>query len=83
MLASLNLGKNKLSHYVTIMNNNTVDNSEIKLIVPVEDGKAIEIGFTKNDIQEFTASEPWVQDLKNKCKPVATSGEYNLLVLDF
>ena len=61
----------------------TVDNSEIRLIVPVEDGKAIEIGYTKNDIQEFTASEPWVQHLKDKCKPVATSGEYNLLVLDF
>ena len=65
------------------MNTNTVENPEIKLIVPIEDGKAIEIGFTKYDIQEFTAPEPWIQHLKNKCTPVATSAEYNLLVLDF
>tara|TARA_E500000331_G_scaffold263199_1_gene254180 strand:+ start:1169 stop:1363 length:195 start_codon:yes stop_codon:yes gene_type:complete len=57
--------------------------AQVTLIVPTQDGQAVEINFTKDDIKEIPASQPLVEEIKSLCTPVATSKDYNLLVLDF
>ena len=65
------------------MNNKKNLQNEVTLLVPTEDGEIVEINFKKTDVQEFVASEPLVEKLTSRCTPVATSVDYNLLVLDF
>tara|TARA_B100000214_G_scaffold345176_1_gene294872 strand:+ start:554 stop:751 length:198 start_codon:yes stop_codon:yes gene_type:complete len=57
--------------------------NEVTLLVPTEDGEVVEINFKKSDVQEIVAPEPLVENLTRRCTAVATSKEYNLLVLDF
>jgi len=57
--------------------------NEVTLLVPTEDGEIVEINFKKTDVQEFIAPEPLVEKLTSRCTAVATSVDYNLLVLDF
>ena len=64
------------------MTNNKFE-AQVTLIVPTQDGQAVEINFTKDDIREIPAPQPLVEEIKNLCVPVATSKDYNLLVLDF
>tara|TARA_B100000131_G_C18110377_1_gene609416 strand:+ start:940 stop:1137 length:198 start_codon:yes stop_codon:yes gene_type:complete len=57
--------------------------NEVTLLVPTEDGEVVEINFKKTDVKEIVAPEPLVENLTSRCTAVATSKEYNLLVLDF
>ena len=57
--------------------------NEVALLVPTEEGEVVEINFKRTELQEFVAPAPLVEKLTSRCTAVATSVDYNLLVLDF
>jgi hypothetical protein len=65
------------------MNKTNPEQNEVTLLVPTENGEIIEINFKKTEVQEFAAPELLVEELTSRCTAVATSADYNLLVLDF
>ena len=77
------MGRNKTCDYVTIMNTKSKEDSGTTILLPMKNGDILEINCSKKEIKEFVAPAPMVEEITKKCTPVATSSEYNLLVLNF
>ena len=57
--------------------------TNLTIVLPMEDGTALEINCNDQAVKEISAPAPLVEKLTKRCTPVATSNNYNLLVLDF
>ena len=65
------------------MKTHTVKPTDLTIVLPMEDGTALEINCSNHAVKEFVAPALLVERLRKRCTAVATSNDYNLLVLDF
>ena len=56
--------------------------TNITIVLPMSNGDMLEIDYNK-ETEKLVAPTPLVENLTKRCIPVATSSDYNLLVLDF
>ena len=74
---------NTIGNYINSMKTHTDKKTNLTIVLPMSNGDVLEIDCNKETAKEFVAPAPLIEKLTKKCIPVATSSDYNLLVLDF